>query len=315
MIPLVGFLPADDPRMVGTVAAIERELCATASCSATRPTRARSVDGLPPGEGAFLPCTFWLADNLALTAGSTRRRRCSSVCSGCGTTSGCSPSWRRGASVVFLGEQPDVVAYESRRSKSSSASSRRPCSARLSASQNVQGRKAPSPGGRPSTPVLSSVGSAARNRRASSSRSIAVDRAAHARVVGRQEADQRDHQQARVQLAASRRTGRRCLRSASKPCSQTSAWISSRSRSPASTGPSSPKRSTALTAAVERDPGHHLRVGEVPARAAHLPDALVGLVPRRPRGSSSSARCERPGRPSAWPAAARARCSASITSP
>jgi GH15 family glucan-1,4-alpha-glucosidase len=67
MIPLVGFLPADDPRMVGTVAAIERELVRDGFVYRyTHDEETRSVDGLPPGEGAFLPCTFWLADNLAL---------------------------------------------------------------------------------------------------------------------------------------------------------------------------------------------------------------------------------------------------------
>jgi len=67
MIPLVGFLPADDPRMIGTVAAIERELVRDGFVYRyTHDEEGRSVDGLPPGEGAFLPCTFWLADNLAL---------------------------------------------------------------------------------------------------------------------------------------------------------------------------------------------------------------------------------------------------------
>ena len=56
---MIGFLPLDDPRIVGTVAAIERDLCRTASCSATRPGE---VDGLPRDEGAFLPCSFWLCD-------------------------------------------------------------------------------------------------------------------------------------------------------------------------------------------------------------------------------------------------------------
>jgi GH15 family glucan-1,4-alpha-glucosidase len=67
VIPLVGFLPPDDPRMVGTVTAIERELVRDGFVYRYTPDEeARSVDGLPPGEGAFLPCTFWLADNLAL---------------------------------------------------------------------------------------------------------------------------------------------------------------------------------------------------------------------------------------------------------
>jgi GH15 family glucan-1,4-alpha-glucosidase len=64
MIPLVGFLPPSDPRVRGTVEAIERELCDDGFVL-RYPTR-ESVDGLPPGEGAFLACSFWLADNLAL---------------------------------------------------------------------------------------------------------------------------------------------------------------------------------------------------------------------------------------------------------
>jgi GH15 family glucan-1,4-alpha-glucosidase len=53
--------------MVGTVAAIERELVRDQLVYRySHDEEARSVDGLPPGEGAFLPCTFWLADNLAL---------------------------------------------------------------------------------------------------------------------------------------------------------------------------------------------------------------------------------------------------------
>jgi GH15 family glucan-1,4-alpha-glucosidase len=64
MIPLVGFLPARDPRVRGTVAAIERELMTDGFIARykTHP----EVDGLPEGEGTFLPCTFWFADNLHL---------------------------------------------------------------------------------------------------------------------------------------------------------------------------------------------------------------------------------------------------------
>jgi GH15 family glucan-1,4-alpha-glucosidase len=64
MMPLVGFLPASDPRVRGTVAAIERHLVRDGFVA--RYATEQSVDGLPPGEGAFLPCTFWMADNLAL---------------------------------------------------------------------------------------------------------------------------------------------------------------------------------------------------------------------------------------------------------
>jgi GH15 family glucan-1,4-alpha-glucosidase len=64
MLPLVGFLPATDPRMLGTVKAIQEGLMVD-GLVIRYPTSTR-VDGLPPGEGAFLPCTFWLSDNLTL---------------------------------------------------------------------------------------------------------------------------------------------------------------------------------------------------------------------------------------------------------
>jgi GH15 family glucan-1,4-alpha-glucosidase len=64
MLPVVGFLPATDPRMVGTVRFIEERLLRDGFVE-RYPTE-RSLDGLPGGEGTFLLCTFWLADNLAL---------------------------------------------------------------------------------------------------------------------------------------------------------------------------------------------------------------------------------------------------------
>ena len=64
VIPLVGFLPPEDPRARGTVEAIQAEL--TRDGFVARYRTGSGVDGLPPGEGAFLPCTFWLADNLIL---------------------------------------------------------------------------------------------------------------------------------------------------------------------------------------------------------------------------------------------------------
>ncbi len=66
MIPLVGFLPATDPRMRGTIEAIQRELSVDGFVLRYATGKAHGVDGLPPGEGAFLACTFWLADNLCL---------------------------------------------------------------------------------------------------------------------------------------------------------------------------------------------------------------------------------------------------------
>ena len=67
MIPLVGFLPPDDGAVLGTVAAIESELYRDGFVYRyAGDDEHAQVDGLPAGEGAFLPCTFWLADNFAL---------------------------------------------------------------------------------------------------------------------------------------------------------------------------------------------------------------------------------------------------------
>jgi GH15 family glucan-1,4-alpha-glucosidase len=66
LIPLVGFLPADDHRVQGTVAAVERHLMHGGFVRRYSESAAGHVDGLPAGEGAFLPCSFWLADNYIL---------------------------------------------------------------------------------------------------------------------------------------------------------------------------------------------------------------------------------------------------------
>ena len=65
LAPMVGFLPADDPRMIGTVAAIEKRLLRDGFIMRYEQPDA-SVDGLPPGEGAFLACSFWYIDVLAM---------------------------------------------------------------------------------------------------------------------------------------------------------------------------------------------------------------------------------------------------------
>ncbi len=64
MVPLVGFLPPSDPRVRGTAAAIEKGLMRDGFVQ--RYDTRSETDGLPPGEGAFLACTFWMADNLHL---------------------------------------------------------------------------------------------------------------------------------------------------------------------------------------------------------------------------------------------------------
>jgi len=64
LLPLVGFLPPEDSRVRGTLDAIEARLVREGFV--VRYDTAESADGLPPGEGAFLACSFWLADNYAL---------------------------------------------------------------------------------------------------------------------------------------------------------------------------------------------------------------------------------------------------------
>jgi GH15 family glucan-1,4-alpha-glucosidase len=64
LIPLVGFLPASDPRVRGTVAAVEQRLMRDGFV--LRYDTGVVADGLPPGEGAFLACSFWLVDNYVL---------------------------------------------------------------------------------------------------------------------------------------------------------------------------------------------------------------------------------------------------------
>jgi GH15 family glucan-1,4-alpha-glucosidase len=64
LIPQLGFLPPEDPRVRGTIEAIERELLRDGLVC--RYPSHPETDGLPPGEGVFLPCSFWLADSQCL---------------------------------------------------------------------------------------------------------------------------------------------------------------------------------------------------------------------------------------------------------
>ncbi|WP_405890871.1 glycoside hydrolase family 15 protein [Streptomyces sp. NBC_00133] len=66
LIPRVGFLPAEDPRVIGTVDAVQREL-GTGGLVRRYSTEGMPVDGMPGSEGAFLACSFWLADALRMT--------------------------------------------------------------------------------------------------------------------------------------------------------------------------------------------------------------------------------------------------------
>ncbi|GGR91507.1 glucoamylase [Streptomyces aureoverticillatus] len=68
LIPRTGFLPADDPRVVGTIDAVREELGSRDGVFLRRYSADGStVDGLPGGEGAFVVCSFWLADALHMT--------------------------------------------------------------------------------------------------------------------------------------------------------------------------------------------------------------------------------------------------------
>jgi GH15 family glucan-1,4-alpha-glucosidase len=64
LIPNTGFLPCSDPRVKGTIEAIQREL--TVEGFVQRYRTRRALDGLPPGEGVFLACSFWLVDALCM---------------------------------------------------------------------------------------------------------------------------------------------------------------------------------------------------------------------------------------------------------
>jgi GH15 family glucan-1,4-alpha-glucosidase len=68
-IPVLGFLPIDDPRVQVTIAAVEEDLQQDGLVRRylTDGRQATSVDGLPPGEGAFLACSFWLVDAYVLS--------------------------------------------------------------------------------------------------------------------------------------------------------------------------------------------------------------------------------------------------------
>jgi len=74
LIPLVGFLPPEDPRVLGTLRAIEDRLLIEGEFVLRYETE-HAGDGLPPGEGAFLACSFWLVDNYILQGRYAEARR------------------------------------------------------------------------------------------------------------------------------------------------------------------------------------------------------------------------------------------------
>lgn len=108
-IPLVGFLGVNDERVRGTVSAIERGLMEDGYVRRYRPDP--EIDGLPADEGAFLACSFWLADNLALMGREDEARevfeRLLGLCNDVGLLSEeCDPSSGR-----LLGNFPQAFSH------------------------------------------------------------------------------------------------------------------------------------------------------------------------------------------------------------
>jgi GH15 family glucan-1,4-alpha-glucosidase len=66
LIPLLGFLPPDDPRVIGTIDAVQRELTRDGFVERYKTQEQNAVDGLAGREGVFLPCSFWLVDALLM---------------------------------------------------------------------------------------------------------------------------------------------------------------------------------------------------------------------------------------------------------
>lgn len=66
LMPIVGFLPVEDPRIAGTIAAVEKELLSDGFVLRYPLAADNDVDGLAGGEGAFLACSFWLVEVMAM---------------------------------------------------------------------------------------------------------------------------------------------------------------------------------------------------------------------------------------------------------
>ena len=113
MIPLVGFLPAEDERVRSTVAAIERELGWDGFILRYQTSASGHVDGLPPGEGVFLACTFWLADNYWLLGRRDEARRLFERLVGLCNDVGLLPEEYDPVAGRFLGNFPQAFSHVS----------------------------------------------------------------------------------------------------------------------------------------------------------------------------------------------------------
>ena len=105
----VGLLEADDPRMLSTIDAIRREL-GKDDLVYRYDTRATD-DGLPPGEGAFLPCSFWLAEALALAGREAEARELFEKLLARRNDVGLLPEEIDPESGAFLGNMPQALTH------------------------------------------------------------------------------------------------------------------------------------------------------------------------------------------------------------
>ena len=120
LIPIVGFLPPDDPRVQGTVAAVERKLLREGFVM--RYDTGTAVDGLPPGRALSSPAASGWSIPMCCSGVTRRRGLCSSACWRCAMTSGC---WRRNTILIAVVS----LATSPRRSRISRSSTPRIASA------------------------------------------------------------------------------------------------------------------------------------------------------------------------------------------
>jgi GH15 family glucan-1,4-alpha-glucosidase len=109
LIPLTGFLPVQDERIVATIEAVQREL--TVDGLVLRYRTHEALDGLPPGEGAFLACSFWLADALCMLGRRDEARALFERVAGLANDAGLLAEQYDPASQRFLGNFPQAFSH------------------------------------------------------------------------------------------------------------------------------------------------------------------------------------------------------------
>ncbi len=109
LIPITGFLPSDDPRVASTVEAIRRSL--TVDGLVMRYRTREALDGLPPGEGVFLACSFWLADNLCMQGRRDEARELFARLAGLANDVGLLAEEYDPAARRFLGNFPQAFSH------------------------------------------------------------------------------------------------------------------------------------------------------------------------------------------------------------